>query len=149
MKAIASAALCLLLTLNINGAELGSLMEQAKSATSGSVTSALAEQFGMTGTQAEGGVGSILSLAQQKLNAGDFDTLINAIPGGKGYMDTARQLGLLDVPLENLDGLTSALGSLGLSSGSVADFIPAAQQALGTIGGPEVSQLLSTVLAPG
>lgn len=149
MTRLAISAICLLFSVNVAAAELGSLMDQAKSASSGSMTSALASQFGMTDTQAEGGIGSILSLAQNKLKAGEFDTVINAIPGGTGYMDTAKQLGLLDVPLENLDGLTSALGSLGLPSQSITDFIPAAGQALGSIGGPEVSQLLSSVLSPG
>lgn len=149
MTRLATKTILLLFSLNVAAAELGSLMDQAKSATSGSVTSALAAQFGMTDTQAEGGIGSILSLAQNKLNAGDFDTVINAIPGGAGYMDTAKQLGLLDVPLENLTGLASALSSFGLPAQSISDFIPAASKALGSIGGPEVSQLLSSVLGPG
>ena len=149
MTRLAIAAFFFLFSFNAAAAELGSLMDQATSATSGSVTSALASQFGMTDTQAEGGIGSILSLAQNKLKAGDFDTVINSIPGGAGYMDTAKQLGLLDVPLENLGGLTSALSSLGLPAQSVTDFIPVAGKALGSIGGPEVSQLLSSVLSPG
>ena len=149
MIRFATTAFCILFSANAAAAELGSLMDQAKSATSGSLTAALASQFGMTDTQAEGGIGSILSLAQNRLKAGEFDTVINAIPGGAGYMATAKQLGLLDVPLENLDGLTSALGSLGLPSQSITQFIPAAGKALGGIGGPEVSQLLSSVLSPG
>ena len=62
MKSLVLAALTVLLSANLHAAELGSLMDQAKSATTGSMTSALAEQFGMTGTQAEGGIGSMLSL---------------------------------------------------------------------------------------
>ena len=150
MKSIAIALLiCLTPLTTATAAELGGMLDQAKSATSGSITSMLGQQFGITGDQAEGGIGSILSLAQERLNAGDFDTVVNSIPGASGYMDTAKQLGLLDVPLENVTGLTSALGKLGMPAGSITDFVPAAVSALGGIGGPQVSQLLQSVIAPG
>jgi hypothetical protein len=64
-------------------------------------------------------------------------------------MDTAKQLGVLDMPLENLSGLTGALGKLGMPAGTISDFLPAAVNALGGIGGPEVSQLLQSAVAPG
>jgi len=149
MKTIAIAILCCLLPLSSSAAELGGLLDQAKTATSGSVSSMLGQQFGVTESQAEGGIGSILALAQERLKAGDFDTVINSIPGGSGYMDTAKQLGVLDMPLENLNGLTGALGKLGMPAGTISDFLPAAVNALGGIGGPEVSQLLQSVVAPG
>ena len=50
----------------------------------------LTSSLGVTQDQAEGGVGSILTLAQEKLAKGDFDKIAALIPGEQAWW-TARQ----------------------------------------------------------
>jgi hypothetical protein len=148
IKRTLPALLCLWFS-SVQAAELGSLMDQAVQATSGSVTALLGQQFDAEPTQIEGGIGSVLALAQNKLKSGEFDQLLGAVPGAQGYLDTAKQLGLLDLPLESVDSVVSALGGIGWSPAAAADFVPAAISALGNVGGPQVQQLLGGLLAAG
>ena len=48
---------------------------------SGSLTSMLTKQTGVSEPQAPGGTGAMFEAAQQKLTAGDFDQVAKAIPG--------------------------------------------------------------------
>jgi len=47
-------------------------------------------QLGVTQNQAMGGVGSELTLAQEKLPSGDFNALAKALPGSDSYMKQQR-----------------------------------------------------------
>ena len=132
-----------------HAAGIGDLMDQAREVTGSSPTGMLGQQFDVDETQVEGGLGSILSMAQTRLKSGEFDQLISAIPGGQGYMDTAKQLGLLDLPLENVDSVISALTGAGWSADAAADFVPAAINALGNVGGAEIQQMLAPLLGGG
>jgi hypothetical protein len=60
-------------------------------------------------------LGSVLTLAQEKLAAGDFDKVAAAIPGASRYVDMAKSLGAVTGPIGNKAGLTSALGRLGMN----------------------------------
>jgi len=68
-------------------------------------------QLGLSENQAEGGLGSLLSLAQSNLGENDFSTLANSLP------DTASLLAA--VPVTDADsgmsGLLSKAGALGAS----------------------------------
>src|SRR6187401_2263354 len=81
--------------------------------------------LGVTQQQAEGGVGSILKWANEKLVKGDFDQIAALIPGASKYMDTAKKLGAYAGQVGDLAGLTSSLGKLGISPDKAAQFIPA------------------------
>ncbi|MEQ9562776.1 MAG: DUF2780 domain-containing protein, partial [Woeseiaceae bacterium] len=87
---------------------------------SDSLPSLLQGQLGINKDQAEGGLGSLLSLASENLDASDFDKLKGMIPGSGGYIDAAKSLGALAGPLKNLDGLNAALGKLGISPDAIA-----------------------------
>ncbi|MEJ1960503.1 MAG: DUF2780 domain-containing protein [Gammaproteobacteria bacterium] len=120
----------------------------------GSMTSALKDpllktltgQLGVTEDQAKGGVGSYLTLAQEKLAKGDFDKVAALVPGASKYMDSAKKLGAVTGPLKNLAGLNASLGKLGMKSDSVAKFAPTVTNYLGTAGGDSVKQMLAGVL---
>jgi hypothetical protein len=105
----------------------------------------LASKFGLSNDQVMGGLGSMLTLAKEKLAAGDFDKIAAAIPGAKKYLDKAKSLGAVAGPLANMAGLTGALGKLGIKPETAAQFIPAARDMMGTVGGADVSKLLSSV----
>ena len=106
----------------------------------------LTSSLGVTQQQAEGGVGSILKLANEKLVKGDFDQIAALIPGASKYMDTAKKLGAYAGQIGDLAGLTSSLGKLGISPDKAAQFIPAVTDFVGKAGGSELGGKLAAVL---
>ena len=108
--------------------------------------SLLGRTLGLSSDQLEGGVGSILTLAQEKLVRGDYDKVAAAIPGASKYLDKAKQLGAVTGPLGDVAGLNSALGRLGIDQETAAKFVPAVKETASRLGGGEVGKLLSGVL---
>ena len=124
-----------------------SLMSTAKSAASGSLTGLLSGQLGVTQNQAEGGVGSMLKLAQEKLSAGDFDMVAKAVPGAQKYLDKAKNLGAYTGSVNNAAGLNGALAKLGIPPETSAKFMPMVTNYVSKVGGPKVGALLKSALA--
>ena len=115
-------------------------------AVGGSLSELLQGQLGIDANQAEGGIGSMLSLASEKLSAGDFDKIASFIPGASKYMDTAKNLGAVVGPLKDVAGLNSALGSLGIPPQVISQFVPSLSKYVEQLGGAEASALLEKVL---
>ncbi len=110
------------------------------------LTKTLTSQLGVTEDQAKGGIGSYLTLAQEKLAKGDFDKIAALVPGASTYMDTAKKLGAVTGPVKNLAGLNGALGKLGMKPDAVSKFVPAVTNYLGKAGGGGVQQMLAGML---
>jgi hypothetical protein len=106
----------------------------------------LSKSLGMSKDQLEGGLGSILTLAQEKLVKGDFDKIAAAIPGASKYLDQAKKLGAVTGPLNDLNGLTGALGKLGIDQNTASKFLPAVTEVVSKAGGADAGKLLSDVL---
>jgi len=92
---------------------------------SDAILGALTSQLGITETQAAGGVGSYLTLAQEKLVKGEFDKVAALIPGASKYMEQAKALGAVTGPIGSMSGLSSSLGKLGVNPATAAKFAPA------------------------
>jgi len=107
---------------------------------------ALTSQLGVSEDQARGGIGSYLTLLQEKLAKGDFDKIASLVPGASGYLDSAKKLGAVTGPLKNLQGLNGALGKLGMNAETVAQFTPLVTNYLGKAGGPTVQNMLAGAL---
>ena len=108
---------------------------------------ALASTLGLSKNQAEGGLGSMLTLAQEKLQKGDFDKVAKAIPGASSYLSKAKSLGAVNGPLKNVEGLMGALDKLGINKETASKFISAVPEIVSKTGGSEVGKLLSGVLS--
>lgn len=119
---------------------------KALSGNSSSLLAALTSSLGITQNQAEGGVGSMLKLAQEKLAAGDFDKIAAAIPGAQKYLDKARSLGAFAGSIGDMAGLTSAFGKLGISPATAAKFVPTVTDFVSKTGGADVGNLLMGAL---
>jgi hypothetical protein len=154
MKPHSSLAAFLLLPMLVN-AQTSDLLKGVPSADSvksisdsvaDSLPGLLQSQLGIDKDQAEGGLGSLLSLASENLDATDLDKLKGMIPGADGYIEAAKKLGALAGPLKNLDGLNSALAKLGISPDVVAKFVPTISDYLGKLGGDDAMKLLQTAL---
>jgi hypothetical protein len=109
------------------------------------LTGMFTKQLGVTETQAAGGVGAMLKLAQEKLAAGDFDQVANAIPGAPEYLAKAKQL-LGGGNIGNKAGLQDAFFKLGMSSEMVDKFTPILTQFVGQTGGEQAKNLLAGAL---
>ena len=114
-----------------------------ESMTGQDLTGTLTKSLGVTETQATGGVGAMLQLAQEKLTAGEFDQIAKAIPGSQKYLDTAKQL-LGGAKVGDSAGLQSAFGKLGMSPDMVNLFKPVVSEYAGKLGGPQVKALLDS-----
>ena len=68
------------------------------------------------------------------------------ILGAEKYMGIAKSLGAVTGPLNDLAGLNTALGSLGISADTVSKFVPTITDYLGTLGGDDAKQLLQEAL---
>ncbi len=86
--------------------------EQAAPA-SGGLSDMLVQGLGVTQTQASGGLGSLFSLAQSTLTAGDFSSLRSAVPGMGGYLAATPASG-------DSGGLMGTLGQLGGAAGAAS-----------------------------
>jgi len=117
----------------------------ALAGSAGSMSGMLSKQLGVTEKQAQGGLGSMLTLAKEKLPAADFTKVAGAVPGASNLMGIAKSSGAVTGALGGMAGLTGALGKLGISPAIAAKFVPQAAQLIGTAGGPQVASLLSGV----
>ena len=106
------------------------------------LTGLLTNQLGVTSNQATGGVGSILSLAKERLSAVDFSTLRQLIPGADTYMKTAKDLGAVTGPVGDRAGLTSAFSRLGMGADMVPKFTQIISDFVGKAGGQPASDLV-------
>jgi hypothetical protein len=105
--------------------------------------SLLTNQLGVTSKQATGGVGSILSLAKERLPAMDFTALTQLIPGAESFMKTAKDLGAVTGPVGDRTGLTAAFSRLGMGSDMVPKFTQTLSDFVGNAGGQPARNLLA------
>jgi Protein of unknown function VcgC/VcgE (DUF2780) len=108
--------------------------------------SALTGQLNVTADQAQGGVGSILTLAKEKLSSMDFSALTKVIPGADTYMKVAKDLGAVTGPIGDKAGLTSSFSKLGMGSDMVGKFSGVLSDFVGKAGGEPVKNILAAVL---
>ena len=105
--------------------------------------SLLGKELELTGDQAKGGVGAILGLAKEKLSSADFDKISKVVPGVEKYVSKARDLGLLDKPIENKAGLDSRFTKLGIPKDKASKMVPTVTDLVGRIGGDQAKSLLT------
>ena len=106
------------------------------------LTGLLTSQLGVTSNQAMGGVGSMLSLAKERLPSMDFMSLTKLIPGADTYMNTAKNLGAVTGPVGDRAGLTSAFSRLGMGPDMVPKFTQVLSNFVGKAGGQPASNLV-------
>lgn len=104
--------------------------------------SLLMNKLGITDNQAKGGMGSLLTLAKEKMSGGDFGKVTKLMPQATKYMDTAKQLGAVVGPLANMAGLNGALSKLGMKKETVTKFVPTVTDYVGQIGGDSMKNML-------
>lgn len=142
-------AVCLLLLPFHVFAQSFDVLDSAKKGLSGSLAGSMQDRLDIDKDQAEGGIGSVLTLAQENLSTTDFSRLSGMIPGADSYLGAAKSLGAVTGPLKNMAGLNGALGRLGMSPDTVTSFVPTLTDLLGKFGGGEATKLLGMALGSG
>ena len=110
------------------------------------LTKLLTSQLGVTQNQATGGVGSVLTLAKEKLPSMDFNTLAKFIPGSDTLLKAAKELGAVTGPISEKAGLEAAFSRLGMGSDSVPKFIQTMGDFVGKAGDDSARNLLASLL---
>ena len=119
----------------------------------------LVSQLGITSEQAQGGAGSLLQLAKDKLGDQDFSQLANQIPGLDGIIGAAPETGQaanlvgglasavgIDKDLGGLAKAADGFKKLGLDTGMVAKFVPILLSFVRSKGGDTIAGMLEGVL---
>lgn len=117
--------------------EASSTMDSVKNVASGLLPS-LTQKLGVTDTQAEGGMGSLMQMAKGALSASEFSELSDSVPNmstllaaaplltsndsGDGMKDMLASAGGVASSLSGIATLTEQFKSLGLSSDMIAKF---------------------------
>ena len=120
----------------------------------------LVSQLGVSGEQAEGGIGLIAKLAQEKLGGADFSQLAESVPGlaeiaakapeassgGLGGMLGSAVSALGGSDLGNLAELAGGFDKLGIDAGMISKFVPIVQEYLEGNGGDLAKTLIGKFL---
>jgi hypothetical protein len=120
----------------------------------------LVNQLGVNQQQAMGGVGSIFSLAQQRMNPTDFMQLRGNVPGIDQYLSAvpepsssslligsaANMLGGQAGGLGNLAALAGSFQTLGMNSNMITQFVPLVLQYVQGQSGAGAMSLLQSAL---
>lgn len=124
------------------------------------LVNALVNQLGINQQQAMGGVGSIFSLAQQRMNPTDFMQLRGNVPGMDQYLSAvpepsssslligsaASMLGGQAGGLGNLAALAGSFQTLGMNSNVITQFVPLVLQYVQGQSGAGAMSLLQSAL---
>jgi hypothetical protein len=139
-------SLCVLLPLFLSSCSSPGAKMDAFEMMDESQLGTLASGLGMTSAQAQGGLGAILAVAQQRLPVADYQKIAKYIPKADEYLGVARQLGVFEQASTMGTALNSAYSKLGITPDQQAKFIGAVTDYLSKSGGPEVGNLLTGAL---
>ena len=102
-------------------------------------------KLGISPEQAIGGIGSLLSLANFKLDPADFSKVSGAFPDLENIMNKTKELGIDASSITDMAGVGDAFDKLGMDSGKVTEFVPELTNFASKQGGQEAGDLLSGV----
>lgn len=120
----------------------------------------LTSQLNVSEQQASGGAGLLFKLAQEKLGAGEFSQITEAIPGIDRLISSAPDSGGLSSvlgglassfggsggQLGNLASLVGGFSKLNLDADMIAEFVPIVLSFVKSQGGDALEGMLANVL---
>ncbi len=125
---------------------LKGLTDSISESAGGSLSGMLSSGLGISEDQADASMGSVLALAGEKLSSGEYDSLINKIPGADKYLDSAKSAGALAGKIGDVDALKNSLSGLGIPPETVDKMLPMIVEYGGKLGGEKTQGLLQKVL---
>ena len=129
----------LLLSLSVSQFAAADILSDAKNMMGDdAMLSGLASSLDMDAEQAGGGIGSIMSLAQNKLPASDYESIAGSIPGADKYIKMAKDAGVLTDPITDVGRLNSAMEKLGISKETSSALFSKLGDLVGTTAGSDL-----------
>jgi hypothetical protein len=119
-----------------------SAMSSVTSLASNPLITSLTSSLGLSATQAIGGAGALLGLAQKNLAGADWSKIAGAVPGASSLISQAKTLGGIS-QFTDLAALAPAFSKIGLSGDQVKSLTPALTDYVGKAAGPDVGNLLA------
>ena len=114
--------------------------------TSDALLAAMSHQIGVSETQAAGGIGSMMSLAQSKLSPEAFAKVSKSIPNVDRYMKSVQDVLGPNAKITDLSSLRSAFSRFGMGPEMIGKFKPYVIDSIFKAGCDSVMQLLGGVL---
>jgi hypothetical protein len=128
-------------------ASTGSSMDAAKGMfASDSLVSSLGK-LGMSPSQATGSLGSLVSLASNRLSPADFAKFSGYLPNADKYLKTAEAAGLLKSPVKDVAGLNNNFATLGVEPNVARGFLGEMSKYFTAKGGESARSLFTTVIS--
>ena len=106
----------------------------------------LVSSLGLTATQAVGGAGALLGLAQAKLPKSDWSAIEGGVPGAKDLVQASSTMGGMMTQPGSLQDLSGAFAKMGLSSDQVTQLVPALTDYVGKATSAATAAALADVL---
>jgi hypothetical protein len=106
----------------------------------------LSTSLGITSEQGQGALGSMLSLAQNRLDIAQFQQIAKYIPRYAEYIQAARDMGLFAESINIPAQLDTAFSKIGMTPEQVGKFVPAITGYLEKFGGRGVADLMTGAL---
>jgi hypothetical protein len=102
---------------------------------------------GLAGTQTAAGIGAVLGLAKNRLDAAGFDTVAKAVPNPEAYLRAARAAGVSTDGLGNVDALNDAFKNLRFNPNQARVLLSAVTDWVGKNGGDAARGLMTKTLS--
>ena len=106
------------------------------------LVSSLTSGLGLNTSQAVGGAGALLGLAETNMAKADWSKVAAAVPGASNLISEAKTLGGIS-KFTNLAGLSSAFTKMGLSADQVKGVSSSLTDFVSKAAGPEVGTALA------
>jgi hypothetical protein len=100
----------------------------------GSLVTYLEKRFGLGERQVRGALGALLVFANQNLSKSDFDDLAKRIPNAQQIMQTVKQQGVVNAPLDDVEEYEKTLINIGIGQPLASQIAPAVLEYLDAAG---------------
>jgi hypothetical protein len=100
-------------------------MASVESLAGNPTVSGLMSGLGLNPTQAVGGTGALLGLAEETLAKADWSKIASGIPGASSLISQAKSLGGITGKFSSLANLAPAFSKMGLNADQVKALVPA------------------------
>lgn len=128
-------------------ASTGSPMDAAKGMfASDSLVSSLGK-LGMSPSQATGSLGSLVSLAANRLSPADFTKFSGYLPNADKYLKAAEAAGLLKTPVKDVAGLNNNFAALGIEPNVARGFLGEMSKYFAAQGGESARSLFVSTIS--
>jgi hypothetical protein len=103
--------------------------------------------LGMSPSQATGSLGSLVSLASNRLSPADFAKFSSYLPNSDKYLKAAEATGLLKSPVKDVAGLNANFATLGVEPNVARGFLGEMSKYFTAKGGDSARSLFTTVIS--